>query len=361
MLRKQWLALAAAALCGLNNSARAQDYHPGALNAPVVQIVDNQQQPEHVRSGIMGGASVYFLRPYVNNNTAFTTITGIGTATPQQTSVDFDWNYHIAPAAWLGWTSKCGAGFRARYFYFDADSEGVSDSLGAAAAAGTVITPPAGLSPLVGDPPRGFQSPGVVLQGGTGADSLSVDSDLHIETIDGEATFAHEWCNFGALLSVGGRYLQMRQNYLATLVNIPAAGTSEISALSAGHNFYGGGPTMSCLARFQFGHSGMAIFGSARGSFLIGSSRLNSTFTENIVDPVNGNQANIATNDSRDSNVLPVGELEGGLEYSRAMGRTRLFFRGAAVNHTYFDAGTASGRDGNLSLFGAQLSLGLNY
>lgn len=360
MLRKKWLALAAAALCGLTNSARAQDHHPPLLTAPIVQIVDNEQQPEHVRSGIMGGASIYFLRPYINNNTAFTTTTGIGTATPAQSSEDFDWNYHVAPAVWLGWTSKCGAGFRARYFYFDQDSEGITDSL-AAGAATTVITPPAGLSPLVGTPPRGFQSPGVLLQGGTGADSLAVGSDLHIETIDGEATFAHEWCNFGALLSVGGRYLQMRQNYLATLVNVPAAGASEISSLSSGHNFYGGGPTMGCLARFQFGRSGMAVFGSARGSFLIGNSRLNATFTETIVDPATGNQANVANSNSDDNVVVPIGELEGGLEYSRALGRTRLFFRGAAVNHTYFDAGSATGRDGNLSLFGAQVSLGLNY
>ena len=116
MLRKKWLALAAAALCGLN-SAQAQDHHfPAPISAPVVQIVDNEQQPEHVRSGIMGGLSIYFVRPYINNNTAFTTTTGIGTATPQTSSEDFDWNYHVAPAAWLGWTSKCGAGFRARYF-----------------------------------------------------------------------------------------------------------------------------------------------------------------------------------------------------------------------------------------------------
>ena len=39
----------------------------------------------------------------------------------------------------------------------------------------------------------------------------------------------------------------------------------------------------------------------------------------------------------------------------------RLFVRGAAVNQTYFHAGSASGREGNLSLFGAQVSVGLNY
>ncbi|MCI0682053.1 MAG: Lpg1974 family pore-forming outer membrane protein [Gemmataceae bacterium] len=360
MLRKQWLALAAAALCDLNSSARAED-HPTAISAPVVHVVDNHHQPEHVRSGIMGGASIYFIRPYINDNVAFTTTTGIGTAAPQQTAEEFDWNYHVSPLVWLGWTSECGVGFRARYFYFDQDSEGFTTTLDAAGAATTVIAPPAGLSPLVGTPARGFQSPGVVLQGGAGADNLSFGSNLHIQTLDGEATCAHEWCRCGMLFSVGGRYLQMRQDYLATLVNTPAAGTSETASLSAGHNFYGGGPTMSLYGRFEFGRSGLAVFGSARGSFLVGNSKLTATLTETITDPVNGNQASSSLSQSRDNLVLPIGELEGGVEYSRALGRTRVFVRGAAVNHTYFDAGSASGREDNLSLFGAQVSFGLNY
>jgi hypothetical protein len=360
MLRKKWLALAAAALCGLHQSAQAQDQHP-ALNAPLVHVVDNDHQPEHVRSGIMGGASLYFIRPYINNNTALVTTTGVGTAAPQQASEEFDWNYHIAPAAWLGWTSQCGAGFRTRFFGFDQNSESVTETLGAGSAATSGITPPAGLTPQVGTPPRGFQSPGVILQGGTGADTVHASSDLRIYTIDGEATWAHEWCSCGMLLSVGGRYMEMRQNYLATLVNVPVAGTSEISSLSAGQEFCGGGPTMACQGRWQFGRSGIAVFGSARGSFLIGNSRLIANFNEAIVDPATGNQNNVASNTSNDNIVIPVGELEGGFEYSRILGRTRLFVRGAAVNHTYFDAGSASSRDGNLSLFGAQVSLGLNY
>ncbi len=58
---------------------------------------------------------------------------------------------------------------------------------------------------------------------------------------------------------------------------------------------------------------------------------------------------------------MPVGELEVGFEYGRNYGRTRLFFRGAAVNHTYFEAGSSSTRDGSLSLFGGQASFGVNY
>ncbi len=362
LLRKKWLSLAAAALCGIP-SARADDpvFLPVPPSAPLVQLVDNHEQPDNCRSGIMGGGSVYILKPYINNNTAFIITSGVGTATPVQSDEDFNWSFHAAPAAWLGWSSRCGFGFRARYFQFDNDSDDASATLTAAAARTTTIEPPAGLSPLVGIPPRGLQSPGVFLSGGLGEDLLTAGSDLQIRTIDGEATYAYESCHFGLLITVGGRFMHMHQNYHAALVNVPLPGFSEISTLNANHNFEGGGPTTSWTARWQIGHSGLAIFGTARGSLLIGNSHQTAVFTETIVDPIAGNQINQATNTANDNVVIPIGELEGGLEYSRPLGRTRLFVRGAAVNQTYFDAGSSSSKDGNLSLFGAQVSVGFNY
>jgi hypothetical protein len=342
----------------------AQAQHPYAIGTPMVQFVEEEHGP--CRAGIMAGASLYFLRPYYTNDPAFVTTTGIGTATPVVSSEDFDWNFHVAPAAWLGWTSECGVGFRGRFFHFEHDSEDVSTSLDAtAAAAGVTITPPLGLSPLLGTPGRGFASPGLLLSGPAGVpvgeDFLAFNSDLRIETIDGEGTFAFDKGNFSMLFAVGGRYLQMAQNYEARLSNIVAPGTSEQASLSAGRNFYGGGPTIAMQARWQFGYSGMSVFGNVRGSLLVGSSRQTASFTESIVDPTTGAQASFATNESSDEITVPVGELEGGFEYGRVVGRTRLFVRGAVVNHTYFDAGSASSRDGSMSLFGAQVSLGLNY
>lgn len=311
--------------------------------------------------GVMGGVGLYILRPFINNNTAFVTATGIGTANPSQDSREFDWSYHIAPAVWLGWTSPCGFGFRARYFYFDNDSKTISETLNLAAASTTTITPPEGLSPLVGVPPRGFQSPGVLLQDSRGQDFLAVHSDLRIQTLDGEATYAHDWHRFSLLLSAGGRYLQMSQNYLASLQNVIDPANSEFSNLNAGHNFYGGGPTIAAQIRWQLGGSCLSFFGCVRGSFLVGTSRQTAILTEVITDSVNGNQNNLATNNSHDHLTLPIGELEGGLEYGEIWGRTRVFARAAVVNQTYFDAGSATGRDGNLSLFGVQISLGVNY
>jgi hypothetical protein len=335
---------------------------PGHLT-PWMPMVEFVNEPAgHVHAGCMGGVSIYFLRPYYSDNPAFVLSTGIGTANPRTSSEDFDWNYHAAPAFWLGYTSECGVGVRARYFHFDHDAESVSTALtGGAAAAGASIGAPNGLSPLIGTPPRGFQSPGILLQGGAGTDILGFGSDLHIQTIDAEATYAYDCSHFSVLVAVGGRYLQMHQNYIATLSNLVDPTSAEFAALAAGRNFYGAGPTFALQARWEFGHSGMSVFGSVRASILVGESHQSAFFNERITDPLTGPQDNTAGAESRDNIVVPVGEVEAGFEYGRRIRDNRLFFRGAIVNHTYFEAGSPSNREGAVGLFGAQLSMGVNY
>jgi hypothetical protein len=366
---QSWLALAVGVVCGFGGTARAQyAYYPvpgfGPANGPMVQVVNNDQQPDHCRSGIMGGAAVYFMRANFNDSTAFIITTNAAGADAREATEEFDWHYHAGVAGWLGWSSQCGVGFRFRGFHYDQASEPIDTTLTQAAAVVRTITPPESLSPLIGTPPRGFQSPGIVLTGGLGEDSLHFTSDLLVSTIDAEATFAHEWCRCGMVVSVGGRYCQIRQNYEATLVNIPVQGISERSFLDADRNFYGGGPTMSLLTRWQIGRSGLSVFGSVRGSILVGRSRATATFTEVIEDSTGlagGNQSNVVNSRSDENVVVPVGEIEGGLEYSRAIGRTRFFVRGGAVNHTYLEAGSPSNNDGALNLFGGVIAFGLNY
>lgn len=369
MRRKQiWLALAVVFLGGIGNRAHAQYAYypfpsPGPANGPMVQFVDNHQQPDGCRSGIMGGAAAYFLRPHINDNVALTTTANTGTAIASQVSDQFDWNYHVAPAVWLGWTSSCGVGFRARAFHFDQSSEPISATVTREAATVVTVTPPSALAPL-GAPPRGFQSPGIILTSDLGEDLLTFQSDLRIWTVDAEATFTHEWCHCGLLLTVGGRYCEIEQNYHASLVNIPAAGTFERSFLDSNRDFSGAGPTMSVMARWQIGRSGLSVYGTARGSILVGASRSRSSFLEIVEDPTivaGGSQTRFIPSESTEHIVLPIGELEGGLEYSRACGRTRFFVRGGAVNHTYFEAGSASSKDGAVTLFGGQVAVGLNY
>jgi hypothetical protein len=64
----------------------------------------------------------------------------------------------------------------------------------------------------------------------------------------------------------------------------------------------------------------------------------------------------------RFESVIPVCELELGLDYGINLRQTYVFARAAVVDQTYFSAGNASTHgDNNLSLFGVQFSLGVNY
>src|SRR5581483_8477385 len=312
-------------------------------------------------SGIMAGATLYFLKPYFQNNVAFSTTTGIGTASPTQTNTDFDWNLGLAPAFWLGWASSSGLGVRGRYFNFDHSSGTQVAGLAPGLAASTTIDPAPGLNPQPGG--FNFRSPGVVLGGGLGTDALEFSSNLSLMVFDAEATYDWRAGKLAVLLTVGGRYLQLDQSYSAILRNTGAAAT-ELQRLDLDRTFEGGGPTASMQARVDLGWTGLALFGLVRGSMLVGSTRQDSTFNRAVTDPgglVGGSQNVTARRTGSSSSTLPVAELELGLEYGRTFGRYRPFLRAAVVNQTYFDAGNASGAGGNLSLFGGQLSLGVNY
>src|SRR6185369_4964539 len=96
------------------------------------------------------GATLYFLRPYFDNNTALTVTSGLGTPAPAETVHDFRWDYDPAFAAWLGWTGPVGLGLRGRFFRFDETSQPATASLQPAQAVGTTIAVPAGLANLPG-------------------------------------------------------------------------------------------------------------------------------------------------------------------------------------------------------------------
>ena len=213
-----------------------------------------------------------------------------------------------------------------------------------------------------------FSSPGFILENGFGQDQLDFSSNLIIHCLDVEALRQWECGRFFLVLSGGGRYLEISQNYMATLVNnavFPDGNTAnEVQFLSFGHNFQGGGPTLATEGRFQVGNSGLSLFAHARGSLLVGTTHQSLILTQTVNDPsgeAGGDLSAMASADNRKDHVLPVAEVELGLEYALRLRRINPYFRATVVDQTYFNAGNASGQDGSLSLFGAQFSLGLNY
>ena len=328
-------------------------------NEPVYGV--NPVDSDGSSGTITAGVALYFLRPFSSNNTAFSTTTGIGTPTTALTNQEFDWSYNLAPAVWLGWSDPTGVGVRARFFHLDQDSGSVNSVLDVANAATTSISPPSGLSPLLGIPLRGLQSPGILLQDSRGQDTLSAQSSLRIQTIDTEVTLQRDWGALNVLWGAGGRYLQMNQGYQLSLVNFIDPLNNETSNLNAIRDFSGFGPTFSAQCSRRIGSSNFSVVGLARGSYLVGTSQHSGTFSETIIDSINGNQTNVGTDRSSNHVALPIIDLEGGVEYGRSVGSTFVFVRGTCVSSTYFGAGNASSTDGNLNLFGAMISTGLNF
>lgn len=357
--------------------------------AIVVPGLDSVQNcPSWVFSG---GGSLYYLKPYLQNNVAYSvtssTTNADGTvATGLTQPTNFDWNMQPAFAVWLGANTPSGLGARVRYFQFDAASNSPALNVPSQqynstsspiisvspspslfnSPAGTVPQQNAGLAGLFAGP-----SPFIVKFPGapSSVDRFTFSSNLKINAVDAEFTGAWMSGPLSLLGGLGARYFHMVQNYNGFLVNDNSVGAYLTESLQNNRSFQGGGPTISAQATWQPFPIDLALFASTRCSLVVGKST-NTTSGSQILSDPNGafNPLGIPSNStnrfsipsSSDSNV-PIVEFELGLQTGLNVWNTQFFFRAAGVNQTYFGVGNASSQNGNLSLLGFQLSLGTNY
>jgi hypothetical protein len=365
-MARTWFTAAIAALGAFAWIASAQEpAAPTPVDPGAPAVIQPCEHPSASGGSVIGGASLYYLHPYINNNTAIVTNTGVptpsavvtGMAMPATVVNEFQWPYRTGSAFWLGYACDSGLGVRARYFQFEQASDALESIVKASPTGSITITAPPGLDTGLGLPPANFVSPGNLLLSPRGVNLLSATSDLQIQTTDVEATYAWQTGNLQLLLFGGGRYLQMVQNYQTGVRNTEVG----FNLLASGHHCYAAGPTAGLQSRCQVGDTGLALYGLGRGSLVVGDGRQDTLFAQGIRDPLAANQNSFSTSQARFNQVIPILELELGLEYGVDMRGSRLFVRVAGVNQTYFGAGSASSRDGNLSLFGGQVSLGVDY
>jgi hypothetical protein len=322
-------------------------------------------------SGFMGGASFYYVKPFLQSNTSAVITTSPGTPTSLVTQQSFNWNFQPAAAFWLGWTSPSGLGFRARYFFFDEASSPTTLTNGMTPAPNTqtTITPPLGNFLPLSTGGTAFGSPGTLLNSGVGTDQLAFGSDLHIHALDFEATYAWRGNSWSLLASGGGRYLTLDQGYQAQLVN-NGGGTpaNELQLLNSTRNFSGGGLVGALQGNVDICHSGFSLFSSLRGSFVVGTTQERVGYSQTVNDPtglvppgIPGTLTLSPQSVRNTDHTLSTIELELGMQYTAKFSWGEIFLRTAAVSQTYFDAGNASQATGNLSLFGVQWSAGLRY
>ncbi len=357
-------------LPGHDQSAACEETGRTRIPRPSIEV-------EGTDSGLRGGASLLLLKPFFERNTAFTTTTGVGGTAPATSTTSFDYGYESAVLAWLGYTFDGGLGIRGRYFNLDENAHDIllANQTQTLPNGGTAVNS-IGQSPSLPDPRNAtgaslFGSPGGLLAAGMGTDQFRFTSALRIRTFDAEIVKELDLGCTTLVFSGGGRYAQIAQRYLGTqsnsamVANIAGAGTvSESELVHFDQSYYGGGPTVSLQGHIGMGGCGLAFYGSARGSILAGDSRQTFFSSQTITDPsavLGGTITRTDTNQSRQNDVLPIGEFEVGLEFGHEVCSTTLFLRAGAISQIYWGLGNGSSPDGNLSLFGVQFTAGIGY
>jgi hypothetical protein len=287
---------------------------------------------------------VYYVKPHWETNPAYVvarTVAGV-TTTSQS---DFAYDYDISPRAWLAYVNPCGLGVRGRWWTFDDDST-------------TTFTNPGGGFAIDSAGPLGLQNLST-----TAGDLLTYSSSLELDVIDLEAIqqFHCGWWSCAA--SFGVRYARLEQSYSHT--EVPTVGA--VDAVQSSHDFEGYGPTAAFEGYCPLGCSNLSLYGSARAALLFGDSQQSSRLISNNV------LTNVATTSGFD--ILPVGEFELGLQWSRPCGTAQWFVNAGMVAQAYFGAGNSANNElipvlvdpevsdnhSNLGFFGWTFAAGIDY
>src|SRR5439155_12572213 len=113
----------------------------------------------------------------------------------------------------------------------------------------------------------------------------------------------------------------------------------------------------------RLGDSGLGLYGSARTSLLFCKNRESVAHRREITftsanDPSIQTQTVLGSSVAAHDQVVPVEELELGVEWSGRMGGFVPFVRLAAVGQSWIDTGSSTDAHGNLGFYGFTLTAG---
>lgn len=327
--------------------------------------------PRADRSGLTGGAGVLILTPFQQGAEAYAINSGLSPASTSATrSVEnFAYGTQAAPLVWLGWQFDECRGIRTRFFWFNSVSlpETLAFDPDQPVVFDRSLSAPPGLANLPGQ--QQFLQPGNsnFLVGGN-TTNLSFGTATTLYAIDLEYTHERQGRFFDSVFTAGGRYLGCDQSYTAfgsATGFDPITGDEklETQSLDSIRNFSGGGPTASWLGRMRIGRSAASVYGCVRGSLLAGTSVSRIDFVDNDFNVTTGtlefSNGSIVKNTA--ITVLPVGEINLGIEYGGAFWNRGWFIRVGAVAQDYFGLGSANGSTGDLLLLGGEVAAGIGF
>ncbi len=225
-------------------------------------------------------------------------------------------------------------------------------------------------------------------------DMLAFGSSLRLEVFDAQLTRYIELGTANGLIGVGVRYAYVSQNYTASRVNFggvqqtvgydPFVNLDDDAQLLVavdrdemfyGHNFGGVGPKFSLELGQDMGIAGR-LFSKFHGSvlfgnreevaFLTGQQRaIVSDIDRNVVSDlifdqtVGSNTQAVYQNDS--FTVIPVGEVEAGIEFRLGMGKFIPLVRLSGFAQAWINGGNATNPNANLYLYGANATVGIGF
>ncbi len=149
-------------------------------------------------------------------------------------------------------------------------------------------------------------------------------------------------CEGGLTASAGLRYVRMDQYLKArniTPAGVLAAGVSQEA--SSRHDFEGIGPTVSAEMLKRFDCSNWGMFINVRGSILYGES--NTHYQD--APRVTPNALASRGIDRNDQDIIPVGEIQLGLDYRRPSDCHEPFLRVALETLYWMNGGSANAQE----------------
>lgn len=282
------------------------------------------------------GYEFVIVKPHFDKNQALATLKSDGATFENFRRTEFDYDMELSSRVWLQYEMPDGLGLRVRYWKYAESPESVS------------ANPPAnGLGridhPVFADVDVSSTIPDEI---------YSASSELDVYTIDIEATRTVDFGNWWVNASIGLRVGSVEQAYLGQLTD--NAGTL-LGQIDFEHELRGAGSTMSVyVARSCVG---LTLFGMARGSLLLSEGE-STLFAREDLDLTNSFNTN-RTSDRDD--LLPIGEIQVGLEWRQSYRTHNPFIRAAFESQVWGDAGSASSEEGNLGFFGISVALGMDW
>jgi hypothetical protein len=292
----------------------------------------------------------YFIVPFISPRTAFITTTAGAT-----TATDFPRQLDIGPRVALGYVFHSGWGVRADYWYLKGS---ISREMGNADPATTVALPGFGI-----------RSPSAALLAGIGVDQFTATQKLEMHVADVEAIRESHVFDTTLLFGVGVRYAHVFQSYNGARTNPGgiAGGTTvafDREDFESINRFDGWGPTVSIEAIHPL-QCGFALYGDLRGSFLFGTDRFTqSSHVQNRSVTAAGVPTFTDTftlTDAQDNVFVPIFEAEAGVQYGCRLGRCYLFARAGVVYQRWWEVGSPTAPQANITFFGGTARLGITY